>query len=90
MPDLDAIEGEFFGFHECGADLVALIAVLHFDSVVDHLLETTQRQSLYLQRAEPLRRAVAEHSRSGSPATSTRCRTFADGLDAMSTTCRSR
>jgi hypothetical protein len=46
LPDLDAVEGEFFGFHECGADLVALITALHFDSVVDHLLETT-RGNLY-------------------------------------------
>ena len=46
LPDLDALEGEFFGFHECGADVVALITVLHFDSVVDHLLGTT-RGNLY-------------------------------------------
>jgi hypothetical protein len=42
LPDLDALEGEFFGFHECGADLVALITLLHFDSVVDDLLESTK------------------------------------------------
>ena len=30
LPDLDAIEGEFFGFHGSGADLVALITSLHF------------------------------------------------------------
>jgi hypothetical protein len=41
LPNLDALEGEFFGFHECGADLVALITALHFDSVVDYLLQTT-------------------------------------------------
>lgn len=46
LPNLDALEGEFFGFHECGADLVALITALHFDSVVDQLLETT-RGNLY-------------------------------------------
>jgi hypothetical protein len=46
LPELDAFEGEFFGFHECGADVVALITVLHFDSVVDHLLRTT-RGNLY-------------------------------------------
>jgi hypothetical protein len=46
LPDLDALEGEFFGFHESGADLVALITVLHFDSVVEHLLDTT-RGNLY-------------------------------------------
>jgi hypothetical protein len=46
LPDLDAIEGEFFGFHESGADLVALLTSLHFDSLVDNLLETT-RGNLY-------------------------------------------
>jgi hypothetical protein len=46
LPDLEALEGEFFGFHESGADLAALITGLHFDSVVDHLLETT-RGNLY-------------------------------------------
>ena len=46
LPDLDALQGEFFGFHESGADLVALITVLHFNSVVDHLLEST-RGNLY-------------------------------------------
>jgi hypothetical protein len=46
LPNLDAVEGEFFGFHECGADLVALIATLHFDSVVDQLLRST-RGNLY-------------------------------------------
>ena len=46
LPDPDALEGEFFGFHECGADVVALITVLHFNSVVDHLLRTA-RGNLY-------------------------------------------
>jgi hypothetical protein len=46
MPDLDALQGEFFGFHESGADLVALITVLQFDSVIDQLLEST-RGNLY-------------------------------------------
>jgi hypothetical protein len=46
LPNLDAVEGEFFGFHECGADLVALITALHFNSVVEQLLEST-RGNLY-------------------------------------------
>jgi hypothetical protein len=29
---------EYFGFHESGADLTALVSVLHFDTVVDHVL----------------------------------------------------
>jgi hypothetical protein len=41
LPAENAIEGEYFGFHESAADLVALVAVLHFGSVVDRLLEMT-------------------------------------------------
>jgi hypothetical protein len=39
--------GEYFGFHESAADLVALVSSLHFDSVVDELLLTT-RGNLYM------------------------------------------
>lgn len=47
LPLLEGTEtGEYFGFHESAADLVALVSVLHFDSVVDDLLETT-RGNLY-------------------------------------------
>jgi hypothetical protein len=38
---------EFLAFHESAADCVAMIAVLHFDSVVDRLLERT-RGNIYL------------------------------------------
>jgi hypothetical protein len=41
LPAEDAIDGEYFGFHEAAADLAALVATMHFDSVLDHLLETT-------------------------------------------------
>jgi hypothetical protein len=46
IPPLDGVESEYFGFHEAAADLTALIAVLHFDSVVSRLLEMT-RGNLY-------------------------------------------
>lgn len=46
IPDPAAATGEYFGFHESAADLVALIASLHFNSVVDNLLLTT-RGNLY-------------------------------------------
>jgi hypothetical protein len=46
LPALEAIQGEYFGFHESAADLTALVAALHFDSVVDDLLEMT-RGNLY-------------------------------------------
>lgn len=41
VPDLDRTDGEFFAFHESTADIVTLISSLHFDSVMDQLLEDT-------------------------------------------------
>lgn len=45
MPDIET-GGEHLGFQEAAADLVALISALHFDSVVDELLENS-RGNLY-------------------------------------------
>ncbi|MEW9805361.1 hypothetical protein ABUE31_05100 [Mesorhizobium sp. ZMM04-5] len=41
VPDPGTAGSEYYGFHESAADLTALIAALHFDSVVDELLETS-------------------------------------------------
>jgi hypothetical protein len=41
IPDPESATGEYFGFHESAADLVALIASLHFNSLVDELLMRT-------------------------------------------------
>ena len=38
-PPLDRVRAEYLAFHESASDCVAMIAVLHFDSVVDRLLE---------------------------------------------------
>lgn len=40
-PPADRVRAEYVAFHESAADCVAMIAVLHFDSVVDRLLERT-------------------------------------------------
>lgn len=50
IPDLGRSTAEYLGFHESAADLVALIASLHFDSVVDNLLLST-RGNLYTLNA---------------------------------------
>lgn len=42
IPFEDAWTAEYRGFHESASDLVALIAALHFDSVVSNLLEKTK------------------------------------------------
>jgi len=41
MPDPDDENAEYYGFHESAADLVALLASLHFDSVSELLLSRT-------------------------------------------------
>ena len=41
VPDPRTTDAEYYGFQESAADLTALIAALHFDSVVDELLTTT-------------------------------------------------
>jgi hypothetical protein len=41
LPAPDAARGEYYGFHESAADWVAMIAALHFPSVVDSLLSST-------------------------------------------------
>ncbi len=41
LPSPEENNAEYFGFHESAADLAALIASLHFDSVVDTILSRT-------------------------------------------------
>jgi hypothetical protein len=41
LPATDIIEGEYFGFHESAADMVAMLSMLHFNSEVDELLEAS-------------------------------------------------
>ncbi|MFK7869473.1 MAG: hypothetical protein AB8B58_09560 [Roseobacter sp.] len=50
VPDPDNVTGEYFGFHESAADLVALVSSLHFNSLVDLLLENTSG-NLYMLNA---------------------------------------
>jgi len=46
VPEVDATMGEYQGFHESAADLVAMIAAAHFDPVLDELFANT-RGNLY-------------------------------------------
>jgi hypothetical protein len=41
VPTTATQDGEYFGFQEAAADTTAMIAALHFDSLVDRLLEDT-------------------------------------------------
>lgn len=46
MPTEPEANGEYYGFHESAADMVALLASMHFESVIDKLLANT-RGNLY-------------------------------------------
>jgi len=46
IPNKQAEEGEYFGFQESGADMTALIAALHFETVIEDLFAET-RGNLY-------------------------------------------
>ena len=46
-PPTDRVSASYIAFHESASDCVAMIAALHFDSVVDRLLERT-RGNIYL------------------------------------------
>jgi hypothetical protein len=50
VPTTATAEGEYFGFHEAAADLVALVAAAHFDTVIDQLLEQTAGNLYVLNR----------------------------------------
>jgi hypothetical protein len=47
VPSPGTEAGEFFGFHEAAADLVALFSVAHFQPVIDELFEVS-RGNLYV------------------------------------------
>jgi hypothetical protein len=47
LPSRAAVSGEYYGFHESAADLTALIAALHFESLIARLLDET-RGNLYV------------------------------------------
>jgi hypothetical protein len=48
LPDRET--GEYNGFHESAADLVAIVSCLHFDSVLDELLSNTHGNLYMLNR----------------------------------------
>ncbi|MFC1681109.1 hypothetical protein ACFL1S_04870, partial [Pseudomonadota bacterium] len=50
VPDPEKETGEYNGFHESAADLVAIVSCLHFDSVMDGLLANTHGNLYMLNR----------------------------------------
>jgi len=78
VPEPETEAAEYFGFHESAADLVALISVLHFDSVVDNLLHNT-RGNLYTLNKLSRIAELSEHQQVRLAANTRRLSEFVDG-----------
>jgi len=53
IPSPEAVSGEYYGFHESAADMAALLASLHFGSVVEELMENTRGNLYTMNRLIP-------------------------------------
>lgn len=80
MPVPGGPQGEYYGFHESAADLVALVTSLHFDSVVDHVLERT-RGNLYTLNKLNRMAELSDHEQIRLAANDARLSDFAAGWD---------
>ncbi len=78
VPDPNYVTGEYFGFHESAADLVALISSLHFNSLVDLLLENT-RGNLYMLNAVNRIAELSDNKQIRIAANDRRLSEFAEG-----------
>lgn len=78
VPDPGAESGEYFGFHESAADLVALIASLHFNTIVDDLLLAT-RGNLYTLNTLSRMAELSESTQIRIAANDRRLAEFAEG-----------
>jgi hypothetical protein len=78
LPTRETAEGEYFGFHEAAADLVALVASAHFDSVLDQLLEQTSGNLYVLNRLNRIGE-IAENKEIRIASNGLHLSAFADG-----------
>jgi hypothetical protein len=79
-PDPALSRGEYWGFHESAADLVAIISSLHFNSVVDELLFRT-RGNLYMFNVLNRIGELSPEGQIRSAANHTRLSRFAGGWE---------
>jgi hypothetical protein len=78
LPTVDTAQGEYFGFHEAAADLVALVAAAHFDSVIDPLLEQTAGNLYVLNRLNRIGE-LSDNQEIRTASNALHLSTFADG-----------
>ena len=50
LPELNVANDEFFGFHESAADMIALVTLLHFETILDQLLDRTHGNLYVMNR----------------------------------------
>jgi hypothetical protein len=78
LPTAETAEGEYYGFHEAAADLVALVASAHFDSVVDQLLAQTAGNLYVLNRLNRIGE-LSDHKEIRTASNGLHLAVFADG-----------
>ncbi|MDX1402040.1 MAG: hypothetical protein R3245_08965 [Kiloniellales bacterium] len=78
VPNPDTEYGEYFGFHESAADVVALLASLHFETVLDDLLLSTSGNLYTLNKLNRIME-LSENRQIRLAANSSRLGDFAGG-----------
>lgn len=78
VPHPRGTTGEYFGFHESAADLVALISSLHFNSLVDRMLANT-RGNLYTLNVASRMAELGDNKQIRIAANDVRLSEFVDG-----------
>ena len=78
LPGTIDVNGEYFGFHESAADMVALVSLLHFDSAVSGLLESSSG-NLYSYNRLNRFGEVSNHGQLRSASNEKTLYDFADG-----------
>jgi len=80
VPSPSAQRGEYYGFQESAADTTALIAALHFQSLITHLLEET-RGNLYVFNELDRFAELSPHDQIRLASNDVKLSDFADGWD---------
>ena len=80
LPSPAGARGEYYGFHESAADTTALIASLHFESLIRHLLEET-RGNLYVFNELDRFAELSPHDQIRLASNDVKLSQFAEGWD---------
>jgi hypothetical protein len=78
LPTPETIHDDYYGFHESAADLIGLIAAMHFGTVIDDVLEST-RGNLYTINKLNRMGEVTDHKQLRLASNTTTLEDFVDG-----------